>query len=313
MKRHWLVTGAMITAAALALSACSTTDDAANDDTAAVETPAESTDSDQSDQDDGSQSESDGATADKPEIDPTQLRTPGTLTICADISSPPMEYYDDDHKAVGGDIDMGDAMAAKLGLETDWRQTGFSSLVTTLIAGHCDLIMSTLYINEERLEVVDMIHYFNSGTSIITTIDNPKNVTGLDKSLCGLAIAAQSGTSSHEDAKTAEKLCKEAGLPDVTILIYPSEVGTIQQLNLGRADAVTMSNESGAYLMGQEPDRYAFAGGILDSIESGIAIKKGNDSLRNAIQWAFDDLVESGEYLEILTRHGLEQGAITAG
>src|SRR5512146_1164072 len=51
------------------------------------------------------------------------LGQPGTIRFCSDISSPPLEFYANGQEPTGSDIDLGNAIAAHLGVKAEWVNT----------------------------------------------------------------------------------------------------------------------------------------------------------------------------------------------
>ncbi len=57
---------------------------------------------------------------------PGRSARPGTIRYCSDISTPPLEFYADGQQATGSDVDLGNAVAAELGLKPVWVNTAFA-------------------------------------------------------------------------------------------------------------------------------------------------------------------------------------------
>jgi polar amino acid transport system substrate-binding protein len=55
----------------------------------------------------------------------------------------------------------------------------FATVIPTLQAKQCDVIMAQLYIEPEREAVVDFVQYAYSGTGIAVSKEKPAAVTGL--------------------------------------------------------------------------------------------------------------------------------------
>jgi len=89
-----------------------------------------------------------------PAITGADLRTPGVLSIGADIGYPPMEYYDNDGTTpIGFDIDVGKAIAELLGLEYKVIDTAWDGIFEGVVRGDYDCIISSVSITPARLQV----------------------------------------------------------------------------------------------------------------------------------------------------------------
>src|SRR4051794_6583763 len=132
------------------------------------------------------------------------LGQPGTIRFCSDISSPPLEFYANGQQPTGSDIDLGNAIAARLGVKAEWVNTAFAGIIPALQAGHCDAILSQLLDKPARRAIVDFVDYMNSSEAIMVRKGNPDHVTGLS-GLCGLSVAAETGTTVADFLATQSK------------------------------------------------------------------------------------------------------------
>ena len=175
-----------------------------------------------------SSSDSDGSkSSGSASVTTPAIATAGKLVVCAALSqgSPPSFYYDDAHKPVGAEVDLAKAVGKDLGLDVTFRDTEFAAIIPTLQAKQCDLVMSSLFIKPERLEVVDMVPYIRSGTSVVVAAGKNSDITGMDDSLCGRRMAAVTGTilgsSSARLISSWAKTLVKAGGPALPLACSP--------------------------------------------------------------------------------------------
>ena len=89
-----------------------------------------------------------------PAISDADLRTPGVLSVGADIGYPPMEYYDNDGRTpIGFDIDVGKEIAALLGLDYVVIDTAWDGIFAGVERGDYDCIISSVSITPARQQV----------------------------------------------------------------------------------------------------------------------------------------------------------------
>jgi polar amino acid transport system substrate-binding protein len=69
----------------------------------------------------------------------------------------------------------------------------FKGLIPALLGGRIDAIVSGMYINPERSQVVDFIPYLKVGNQMLAQKGNPQHLTGTQQ-LCGHRLAAPVGT-----------------------------------------------------------------------------------------------------------------------
>lgn len=78
---------------------------------------------------------------------------PGVLSIANSGHYPPMEFMENG-KLVGFDIDMGDEIARRLGLKTDWVVVEYKGIIGTLKSKRTDILISSVTITPARAEQV---------------------------------------------------------------------------------------------------------------------------------------------------------------
>jgi polar amino acid transport system substrate-binding protein len=126
-------------------------------------------------------------------VPPGALVQDGQITYCSDISAPPLTFYDAAQTAVGAEIELGDALAAELGVRSKWANTSFNGIIPALQGRQCDAIISQLYIKPEREAVVDFVPYMYASNTLVVASGNT-TVTSMDD-LCGKRAAGQTGTT----------------------------------------------------------------------------------------------------------------------
>src|SRR5689334_20479644 len=78
---------------------------------------------------------------------PTDLVTPGVLTVGSDTTYPPQEYIDPTtHNAAGFDMELITAMAKRMGLQARIIPTTFASILDDLVARRFDVVISAVNI-----------------------------------------------------------------------------------------------------------------------------------------------------------------------
>ena len=109
---------------------------------------------------------------------PEDLKSSGVLVFGTDASYAPSEFFAEDGSTiVGFDVDLGKAIAAKLGLEGQFENATFDSLIVGVQNGKFPASMSSFTITPERLEQVNMISYFSAGTGWAVQTGNPAGVS----------------------------------------------------------------------------------------------------------------------------------------
>ncbi|GAA2054291.1 ABC transporter substrate-binding protein [Catenulispora yoronensis] len=244
---------------------------------------------------------------------PDSIKSKGTLTFATDPSYPPNESKDANGQIVGWDVDLGTAIAAKLGLKASFTEVTFDDIVTGISTGKYDAGMSSITDNKKREGVDDFVTYFNAGTKLMVAKGNPKKLTGsgaTDLSLCGMTVGVEKGTVQEtDDIPNRNKACEAAGKKDIKTLSQDTQDQINQSLGTGRCDAVLADSPVVDYYA--KSGNFEAVGDIYAGAPYGIAIAKSNSGLSQAVQAALKDLVQDGTYHQLTTKYGIQAGDYT--
>ena len=238
--------------------------------------------------------------------------TPGTLTICGNLGTPPNIFAEADGTPVGAEVDIAKAMAEQLEVPIEVKEYAFSGLIPALQARQCDVIMSSLYIKPEREEVADFVPYLRSGSGVATSKENPKDITGLDDSLCGQNVVAITGATGASLVEEQSATCTAGGEDAINVTLTDRPADALQQVIAGQLDAFVDSAEIVNYYEKESGGQFVPVGDQIGVIDIGAATLKDNAALHEALQEAFDAIVADGTYARILETWGLQKQDITA-
>jgi polar amino acid transport system substrate-binding protein len=231
------------------------------------------------------------------------LIAPGKLTYGVAATFAPFEYTKDG-KLVGLDIELGDAIAGKMGLTAAPLSMEFAGLIPALLGSRIDVINSGMYINAKREEAVDFVPYLKIGNQIVVRKGNPAKI-GSRADLCGKRVAVTLGGIEETYARQDAAKCKEAGKPDVTVMTLPTAQDSALSLRQGRADALFDSTPGAVKVTTELPDVYEIAGpSFEDGTRIGFAVRKGDAALKAALTKAVQEIVADGTYAKLMEKYG---------
>lgn len=241
---------------------------------------------------------------------PQEIKDKGVLVIGTDASYAPNEFLAGDGKTVQGfDVDLFDAVAKKLGLKTEWTPAKFDAIITGVQGKKYDLGVSSFTVNEERMQQVNMVSYFNAGTQWAAAPGNPKGVD--PEKPCGLTVAVQKGTvQQEEDLPPKEQACKDEGKP-IKVLVYEGQDQATAAVASGKADAMLADSPVVAYAVLQSDGKMEAVGDIYDAAPYGYVVPQEQTDLAEAIVAALKALDADGDYTKVLEEWGVEAGGIS--
>jgi polar amino acid transport system substrate-binding protein len=241
---------------------------------------------------------------------PDAIKSDGKLVIGTDPTYAPNEFLDTDGKTVVGfDVDLFNAVAAKLGLQTEWQPSKFADIIPGIQSGKYEAGVSSFTINDERKEQVNMPSYFSAGTQWGTKTGNPNGVQPDDA--CGKKVAVQTGTVQEtEDLPKRQEACKSAGKPAITIDSYQDQGQATAAVVSGKDDAMLADSPVLAYAVKQTNGQLELLGDIYDAAPYGYVVEKDQTEFAQAIADAVKALITDGTYKTILEKWGVQAGAI---
>lgn len=240
---------------------------------------------------------------------PQSVQASKVLRVGTNAEYAPNEFLQGSD-VVGMDIDVVNAVAAKLGVKAEYSNAAFDSLITGVSANRYDLAVSSLTVNAARLGQVNMVQYYNAGTQWVVKKGNPGKVD--PDNACGTTVSVQSSTTqSDDDLPARNKACTDAGKPAITVLPFGSQEDATAALTQGRVQAMLADSPISAYAVKQTAGQLELAGDIYDAAPYGLVVPKDQTQEAQAISKALQAIAADGSYQQALANWGGESGAVT--
>lgn len=241
---------------------------------------------------------------------PAAIKSAGKITIGTDSTYAPSEFLATDGKTVQGfDVDLFNAVAARMGLKTDWQSAKFASIIDGVVSGKYNVGVSSFTVNADRMKQANMVSYFSAGTQWATKKGNPNKIDENDA--CGKKIAVQVGTVELDDIQARQKKCSSSGKPAITIDQYQAQSDATTAVVSGKDQAMLADSPVCAYAVKQTQGQLQLLGDIYEAAPYGYVVPKDQADFAQAIASAVKELIADGTYKKILTKWGVEAGAIT--
>ena len=238
-----------------------------------------------------------------------EIRQAGTLRLSVNATYAPMEYHDPaTNQLMGLDIDIAEALAKKLGVKIAFTDVAFAELIPSLATGRTDFIISGLSDRASRRETMDFIDYLKTGAQFFVMADSAAKEPA---DLCGKKVGTTRSTSFPGDIEAwSKKTCEAAGKPPVQYVPGENSIDVRNQMKQGRIDAAVQGSETLPYAMQNEAGKYRILGAPFTLGYQGIAFRKADTALREAVMQAVSALIADGTYIAILKKYGLDGNAV---
>ena len=222
-----------------------------------------------------------------------RIKAAGQIKIATEGTSTPFSYHDKDGNLTGFDIEIGKAVAKKLGVTPVFIETKWDSIVAGLDAGRFDTVTNQMAITEERKKKFDFSKPYIYIHEVLVTRKDNHTLTSF-KNLKGQKVSQVLGSNL---GRTAEKYGGVlVGVDDF--------VQSIDLVLAGRtAGTVTMDIVLADYLKQKPETPLKIVDTAENTITCGIPVKKGNEDLMQAIDQALDELRKDGTLTKISMKY----------
>jgi arginine/ornithine transport system substrate-binding protein len=217
------------------------------------------------------------------------------LRVAIDPTYEPFTFKTADGKPTGFDVDIAEALCAEIQRQCTYVEQVWDGMIPGLIAQKYDLIISSMSITEERQQVVDFTNKYYSTPSRIV-VKTGTEFTDL-ASLKGKRIGVLK--SSTQEAYAMGELAPVG----VNVVPYEAQDQVYLDINSGRLDGTVADSVevTGGFLSKPEGAGFAFVGPALAQEKYfgtgiGIALRKGEDELRNQLNAAIAAIRANGTY-----------------
>jgi polar amino acid transport system substrate-binding protein len=233
---------------------------------------------------------------------PSNIKSAGTLVFCSDITYPPEESYKAGTTTPeGSDIDIGNEVAKLMGVKARFDNTGFDGIIAALLAKKCDAIISGMNDTPERRKQVAFVDYLKVGQSFMVQKGNPSNITSI-ASLAGKTASVETGTTNKDYLDQQSKMLTSQGKKAIHVTPFPKDTDAANALKTGKVDAYFGDSPVVAYYIEKDPKSFSIGGNPVNPIPIGIAIRKSDTQLQQAVKSAITALYSDGTMDKILTR-----------
>ena len=246
---------------------------------------------------------------------PAALKQRGTLSMAADLHYAPTSFLADDNKTpIGFNVDIAKLLGKKLDLKVDIKNVSFDSVIPGIAAKRYDFTATDMSPTAQRLKVLDMITYWQDGSSLAVSKGNSLNLNLADQSLCGHKIAVMTGTTQQEEyLPQISKTCTAGGHKAIDRVVLPNVQGALTQLASKHVDGVFYDTPSLAWAVKQQPQAFQVLVPQYKKQHGNDIVALGlakNSPLTPALHAAMQSLMDGPAYKATLNEWGLGSGAI---
>ena len=220
-----------------------------------------------------------------------KIKEKGSLVIGTEGNWSPWTYHDEDDKLTGFDVEIGRLLAEELGVEADFREAPWDSLLAGVDAGRFDIICNGVGYTVERAKSYSFTDpYCYSNKVLVVAADNEEIKTVED---------LKGKKTANSASSTYAALAEEYGAELVPVDTLGETVDLLVQ---GRVDATLNSAVSIADYLAQHPDAKIKVVQTLAGDPVAYPVKLGEQTLVDELNRILAKLRDEGKLSELSMR-----------
>ena len=215
------------------------------------------------------------------------------VTVATDATFPPFETVDEATKELTGfDVDLMNAIAEAAGMEIEWVNTPFDSVIAGVSECQYDMAIAAITITDDRKAAMLFSDPYVDAGQIVVVRKDEADITSKDD-LTGLVVAAQLGTTGEIEAQAIE---------GVEYKPYDSYDLAMLDLINGQVDAVIADKPTADSFVGQYAEDLMTVGEAFTEEKYGVAFCNVKTDLQSKVNEALGTLQEEGVVDQLIAK-----------
>ncbi len=226
--------------------------------------------------------------------DLARIRDAGEIRIGTEGTYAPFTFHDA-NGLTGFDVEMGRAIAKRLGVEARFVEGKWDGLIAGLDVGRYDAVMNQVSITEARQQKYDFSDPYIASAAVLIVREDNKDIKSFDD--------LKGKRSANTLTSNFGKLAEAAGAQVVAVQGFNEAIDLLMSR---RVDATINDELSFLDFKKQKPDaplHIVARDTGKEFSQSGVLIRKGNPELQQAINQALADIKADGTYKQISEKY----------
>jgi polar amino acid transport system substrate-binding protein len=221
--------------------------------------------------------------------DLAKVKTKGEIKMAMSGQYPPFNFVNDKNRLTGFDVEIGRAVAKRIGIKATPLSTAWDGIIAGLLANKYELICGSMAITEERQKSIDFSDpYYRSGAQLFVKKGSPiKSVSELKGKKVGVTL----GTTYEQWVR--------ANIAGADVRTYKGVPDMILEVGYGRIDGFITDKIVGALAIKKKGAPISLVGDLLYEEKMGIALRQNNPALKAALNDGLAAIKKDGTYRTI--------------
>jgi len=219
------------------------------------------------------------------------IKKDGKIIIATEGAYPPFNYFQGS-TLTGFEIELGEAMAKKMGVKLEWKALAFDALLAGLRYDRWDAVIAGITVTDERSKAVTFTDpHWCSGGVVVAKDPSIRNAWAL----AGKVVAVQTGTTYFDNVKKIKDV-KE-------VKNFPQDTDARSALLNNRVDAWVADKFVAKVAVESNSSAGLKLGEMLWTERNAPVVAKGNSSLVLAFNKALAEVQADGTYAALSQKY----------
>lgn len=219
------------------------------------------------------------------------IKDSGTVIAATEGAFFPFNYFEGP-KLTGFEVELAEAVVAKMGLKIEWRVVSFDAQLASIRQDRFDFAIASHGHTEERAKSVDFANpHYCTGGQIAAAKDGPLTIDALKGKLVGVQLA----TSYYENAK------KIPGVQEIKT--YKADPEAFSALKSKKVDAWISDKWLIKSTLEKNADSGIVTGEQVFVERVSMILRKNNKDLKEQLNRALAEVVKDGTYANLSQKY----------
>lgn len=220
------------------------------------------------------------------------IKEAGVIKVGTSADYPPFESVDESGNKVGFDIELMEEIANRLGVELEWVDMPFDSLIAAVQEGKIDASISAFNYSEERDQTIDFSDAYYTSEDAFTVAEGFTGLIVNPEDVANFKVGVQTGTT--QDGWLTDVLVVDGALPEENLFRYDRVDQAMLDLKNGRIEVMMSDYVPAQALVEQLGGLEIVYHGVLSTGPVNIVLPEGDAELKQAIDEIIGQLQAEG-------------------
>ncbi len=238
-------------------------------------------------------------TAEETHLD--KIKEAGKIVVGTSADYAPFEYVDEAGTMMGFDVELMTEIAKRMGVELEWSDMPFDSLIASVQEGKIDASIAAFNYDEERDKSVDFTDAYYTSEDAFVVLDGFAGEITNPEDIAKYKVGAQSGTT--QDGWITDTLVGGGLMDEANFSRYERVDQAALDLQAGRIEVLMSDYVPAQAIVKQYGGMKIIYHGVLSTGPVNIVIPEGDEALAAEMNRIIKELQDEGFIDTLATKY----------